>query len=97
MASDQAITKTITIQAPAANVWAALTNPESIKEWLTENGTTSVLADWKIGSPILFRGTWHKIKYEDKGIILQFEPETILANFYWTITLHKIKEWIEKH
>ncbi len=146
MASDQAITKTITIQAPAANVWAALTNPESIKEWLTENGTTSVISDWKIGSPILFRGTWHKIKYEDKGIILQFEPETILAysywskfsklpdrlenysviefrltpqesqtiltlthsnlvaegmtghsNFYWTITLHKIKEWIEKH
>src|SRR6266498_57440 len=146
MASDQAITKTITIYAPAAKVWKTLTNPESIKEWLTENGTTSILSDWKIGSPILFRGTWHKIKYEDKGIILQFEPETILAysywskfsklpdrlenysviefrltpqesqtiltlthsnlvaegmtghsNFYWTITLHKIKEWIEKH
>ncbi len=145
MASDQAITKTITINAPAAKVWETLTDPESIKEWLTENGTTNVISDWKVGSPIIFVGIWHKVKYEDKGTILQFEPEKVLAysywskfsrlpdspenysvmefrltsdenqttltlthsnlvaegmtghsNFYWNITLHRIKELIEK-
>jgi uncharacterized protein YndB with AHSA1/START domain len=145
MASEKAITKSVTINAPAAKVWEALTNLDSIKAWLTENGATTVLSDWKIGSPILFTGIWHKAKYADKGTILEFEPEKVLAysywsrfsklpdspenysvmefrltpednqtiltlihsnlvaegmsghsNFYWTITLNRIKELIEK-
>ena len=84
MTSDQTVTKTITIRASVAKVWQALTDPELIKEWLTENGTTTVASDWKIGSPILFTGMWHKVKYQDKGTILQFEAEKVLAYSYWS-------------
>jgi uncharacterized protein YndB with AHSA1/START domain len=65
-------------------VWETLTHPELIKAWLTENATTSVVSDWKIGGPILFTGIWHKVKYTDKGVILQFEPEKVLAYSYWS-------------
>jgi|ERR1041385_4010894 uncharacterized protein YndB with AHSA1/START domain len=84
MPSEKTITKTITILASAAKVWQTITDPELIQEWLTENGTTTVSSDWKIGSPILFTGTWHKVKYEDKGEIIQFEPERVLAYSYWS-------------
>ena len=84
MAPEKAVAKTITIHAPAAKVWEALTHPQFIEAWLTENGTTTISSDWKIGSPILFTGIWHKIKYTDKGTILQFEPEKVLAYSYWS-------------
>ncbi len=84
MTSEKSITKTIPIHAPVAKVWETLTNPEIIKKWLTENGTTIVSSDWHIGSPIIFRGTWHKVKYEDKGVILQFETDKVLAYSYWS-------------
>ena len=96
MAADQAITKTVTINATPARVWETITNPDSIKAWLTENGTTTVISDWKIGSPILFTGTWHKIKYTDKGTILQFEPEKVLAYSYWS-RFSKLPDRIENY
>lgn len=82
--SNKTVTKTVTIHAPATTVWEALTNLESIKVWLTQEGTTSVITNWEIGSPIIFNGTWNKMKYQDKGTILQFEAEEVLAYSYWS-------------
>jgi uncharacterized protein YndB with AHSA1/START domain len=39
---------------------------------------TNVVTDWKKGSPIAWQGEWQGKAYEDKGIILQIEPERIL-------------------
>ena len=47
--------KTLSIKAPASKVWEALTSPEWIKQYLFG---TNVIADWKVGSPIRFTGTW---------------------------------------
>ena len=65
----------ITIDAPEAEVWEALTNPELIKQYLFD---TEVTTDWKVGSPITYKGSWQGKAYEDKGVILKYEPDRVL-------------------
>jgi uncharacterized protein YndB with AHSA1/START domain len=73
--------QTITINAPAAKVWAALTTPETIKQYLFG---TEVMTDWQVGSPIIYKGVWEGRAYEDKGIILKVIPEKLLESTYWS-------------
>jgi uncharacterized protein YndB with AHSA1/START domain len=65
----------ISINAPTAKVWNALTNPEVIKQYMF--GTT-VISDWKEGSPIVWKGEWQGKTYEDKGVILKLKPERLI-------------------
>src|SRR6476646_10396419 len=64
-----------TIDAPIERVWDALTNPELIKQFMF--GTEAV-SDWKVGSPIVWKGVWQGKPYEDKGTILKIEPPHLL-------------------
>ena len=75
--------KSITINAPAAKVWHALTNPAMIKQYLFG---TEAISDWKVGSPIVYRGTWEGKAYEDKGKILRMAPNKLLETTYWSGT-----------
>jgi uncharacterized protein YndB with AHSA1/START domain len=61
----------IQIAASANKVWKALTDPEIIKQYMF--GTT-MSSDWKVGSPVTWKGEWKGKPYEDKGTILQFVP-----------------------
>jgi len=72
--------KTI-IHAPASKVWDALTKPELIKQYLFGS---DVISDWKVGSPITYRGEWQGKPFEDKGEILKVEPEKILVSTHWS-------------
>ena len=65
----------IKIKAPIAKVWDALINPETIKQYMFG---TEVTSDWKVGSPIVWKGVWKEKPYEDKGKILKMEPEQTL-------------------
>jgi uncharacterized protein YndB with AHSA1/START domain len=65
-----------TIQAPVAKVWDALVNPATIKQYMFG---TNVVSDWKKGSPIVFKGEWQGRKYEDKGVILDLQPQRKLS------------------
>jgi uncharacterized protein YndB with AHSA1/START domain len=65
-----------TIQAPVAKVWDALVTPATIKQYMF--GTT-VVSDFKKGSPITWKGEWQGKKYEDKGVILDLQPKRKLA------------------
>ncbi len=65
----------ISINAPVDKVWDSLTNPEVIKQYMF--GTT-VISDWKQGSPIVWKGEWQGKKYEDRGVILKLEPERLI-------------------
>lgn len=71
----------VTIKAPASKVWEALTNPVMIQQYLFG---TQVTTDWQVGSPITYRGEWQGKAYEDKGMILQVEPERLLVSTYWS-------------
>jgi uncharacterized protein YndB with AHSA1/START domain len=81
MATDKVFIKTVHVNATATKVWDALTNPDVIKQWLFG---TNVISDWKVGSPILFTGTWQGTEYKDKGTILQFEIEKVFQYNYWS-------------
>ena len=70
-----------TIDAPLMKVWEALTNPEIIRLYLFG---TEVTTDWQVGSPITYRGVWEGKDYEDKGEVLQVEPEKLLVSTFWS-------------
>jgi uncharacterized protein YndB with AHSA1/START domain len=72
---------TITINAPASKVWEALKDPELIKQYLFG---AEVISDWKVGSPISYRGTYQGKAYEDKGAVLKAEPEKLLIMTHWS-------------
>ncbi len=65
----------VAINAPVAKVWEALVNPATIKQYMFG---TNVVSDWKQGNPIVWTGEWQGKKYEDKGVILKFEPQRML-------------------
>lgn len=71
----------ITINKPSSKVWEALTTPSTIKKYFFG---VDVVTDWKIGSPIIYRGQWQGKSFEDKGKILKFEPERVLVSTHWS-------------
>ena len=72
---------TTTIHAPVSKVWQALINPEIIKQYMFN---TDVISDWKVGSPIVYRGEWEGKPFEDKGKVLKVEPEKSLVSTHWS-------------
>ena len=65
----------IDIDAPAARVWDVLTSPEQLKKlWFG----AEVETDWEVGSPITWSGDWEGRPYQDKGKILEVQPERLL-------------------
>ena len=74
-------TATSTINVPVSKVWQALINPEIIKQYLFN---TDVITDWKVGSPIIYRGKWQGKSFEDKGKVLKVEPERVLVSTHWS-------------
>jgi uncharacterized protein YndB with AHSA1/START domain len=73
--------QSIVIHAGAARVWEALTDPKAIQQYLFG---TEVITDWKVGSPVIYRGVWEGKTYEDKGKVLQNEPGRLLVSTYWS-------------
>jgi uncharacterized protein YndB with AHSA1/START domain len=81
MKADFTAKASIEIGASAAKVWDALTNPALIKQYLF--GTDAV-SDWKVGSPITYKGVWGGKPYEDKGRIVETVPHKLLKTTYWS-------------
>jgi uncharacterized protein YndB with AHSA1/START domain len=70
------VRKQIAINADISSVWSALTRPEKTKEYFFN---CEVFSDWKVGSPITFKGTVLLVKkMEMKGKILAIEPGKLL-------------------
>ena len=70
-----------TINAPIAEIWDALTNPDMIRKYMF--GAT-VISDWKEGSKIVWKGEWQGKSYEDKGKILSIQPKKQLQYSHFT-------------
>jgi uncharacterized protein YndB with AHSA1/START domain len=73
--------KRITINASAEAVWQALTDPELVKQYLHGTNTET---DWNVGGPITWKGEWKGQSYEDKGTVLEVEPNKRLKNTHWS-------------
>lgn len=80
MRKDLTATASIQINASASDVWDAMTNPEKIKVYLFG---TETITDWKVGSPITFKGEYDGHTYNDKGNVLQNKPNAFLQYNYW--------------
>lgn len=63
------------INASPSEVWAALTDPDQIKEYMFGS---QVVTDWKQGSTIIWQGVYEGKEYQDKGEILAIEPDRLL-------------------
>ena len=56
------------VEAPADEVWRAITTPETVRTFFMG---AEVESDFQVGSPIRFRGEFKGKAYEDKGEILE--------------------------
>jgi uncharacterized protein YndB with AHSA1/START domain len=74
------------IDAPAKNVWSALTKPELVKQYLMG---ADVHTDWKVGSPLRYTGEYKGRPFEEKGIIKQIEPGRLLQATHFSATSGK--------
>lgn len=72
-------TKQLTIHAPLAVVWKALTDPAMLKQYFFG---TDLHTSWQPGTPIRFTGEWEGTPYEDKGTVLLYEAEKRLQYDY---------------
>lgn len=72
---------TIDINASPPKIWKALIRPEIAKEYFYE---AEIVTDWKEGNPITFKGEFNGNKYEEKGVLLNVEPNTQLRYSHWS-------------
>ncbi len=77
---NNSINGSVRINAQISKIWDTLTNPNKI---ILYTGSTTQ-TDWKIGSPIIWSGEIHGIKYENKGEILENNPNIQLRYTYWS-------------
>ena len=70
-----------TINAPAEQVWNALTTPSKLRQFMFG---AEVKSDWKVGGAISFKGEMNGKKYADKGEIREFEPGRKLSYTHWS-------------
>jgi uncharacterized protein YndB with AHSA1/START domain len=71
----------IVVRASREAVWKAVTDPQLVKRYFFG---TDLVTDWKVGSPVLFRGEWEGKTYEDRGTVLAFDPPRALSFNYWS-------------
>jgi uncharacterized protein YndB with AHSA1/START domain len=69
------------ILADVSKVWDALINPAQIKQYLYG---FDAISDWKIGSPIIFRGEYEGKTFEDKAVIRFLQPNRKFGYAYWS-------------
>ncbi len=79
MVTTNKIEYSTTVNASLEKVWDGLTNPTMVKQYFFG---TQLKTDWQVGSPISFAGEWEGQAYEDKGVILEYEPNKKLAYSY---------------
>jgi hypothetical protein len=65
----------VTINAPIAKIWEALTQPELVKKWQLGS---DLLTDWKVGSEIRFKNDVEGQILEQWGRVLEFTPYEII-------------------
>ena len=71
----------IAIDASSAEVWDALVNPATAREYFFG---ARLASDWQEGSPITFTGEFNGNSYHEKGTILQCRPEQLLQYSHWS-------------
>jgi uncharacterized protein YndB with AHSA1/START domain len=69
------------IKAELATVWDLLVNPVKTSQLFW--GST-VESDFKVGSPISWKGTWEGKPFEDRGVIKRVQHTALLQYTHWS-------------
>jgi len=86
---------TIDISASAATIWEALTEPTQLQQWMTEN-RLDITTTWQPGTPIIIRGTSPDHSFENRGTIMQFQPEAVLEYTHLS-SLSQLQDAVENY
>lgn len=70
----------ININSNAVKVWLVLTDPALVKQYMG----TDIKTNWKKDDNIIWEGEHGGIKFEDKGKVLDNEPNKKLKYTYWS-------------
>ena len=73
MAKELVVKKSLTIKAPTSRVWEILTDPGHTTKYMFG---CEVVSDWKIGSPLLWKGAADGVIYV-KGNLLELDMERL--------------------
>jgi uncharacterized protein YndB with AHSA1/START domain len=65
----------ISIDSPTRKVWKALVTPELVSRYMFG---AKVESTWKPGDPIVWKGEWKGKPYEDKGVVIEANPDHVL-------------------
>jgi uncharacterized protein YndB with AHSA1/START domain len=77
-ADQKTFNKMVHIHASPSGVWQSLTIPEQMNAWMMPDSKIDILTEWKVGGPIIMRGHMNGKDFENRGIVLKFEPESAL-------------------
>lgn len=69
--------KTVSINAPATEIWTVLTEPHLMKKWMGDM-VTDIITNWQQGSSITIQGAIYKKPFENTGTVLSFKPYHLL-------------------
>ena len=69
-------TAAVDIEATPERVWAALTEPDQIAEYLQGSRVTTT---WEVGTPITWDGEYDGRAYQDKGEVLTYDEPRVLS------------------
>jgi uncharacterized protein YndB with AHSA1/START domain len=76
MPGDFVATSSVTVEASPSRVWGVITDPAATREFMFG---TELATDWSVGGPITWSGSWEGRDYEDKGVVLEVEPDRKLV------------------
>jgi uncharacterized protein YndB with AHSA1/START domain len=75
----RAFEKSVVLDAPPEQVWAALTTPQQMTEWMGHSQMQlEIITDWGVGAPFTLRGVLNG-RFENTGTVLRFEPPAVLS------------------
>lgn len=75
------VSASVLINSSPEKVWTILTDPVHIAAYLYG---TETITDWRVGSPIIFQGSYQGQDYLDKGIVKACSPPNQLSYGYWS-------------
>lgn len=79
--STSTATVDVSISASPHQVWLALTEPDQIKAYLFG---AEVETSWQPGDPIVWHGEYEGRSYEDRGEVVEVEPDRRLVTTHFS-------------
>lgn len=70
----------ITIVSDPATLWQAITGPYQAKLKVVDGEAEP----WQVTSSLVFKGYWEEGEYEDKGVIVELQPERVFTYSIWS-------------